>query len=45
MLFWEPERAAPSKATRRLALVAVGVPNVADVYVHEALWTAADILA
>jgi DNA/RNA-binding domain of Phe-tRNA-synthetase-like protein len=44
LLFGEPERAAPTKATRRVALVAVGVPGVADVYVHEALWTAWDIL-
>jgi DNA/RNA-binding domain of Phe-tRNA-synthetase-like protein len=44
VLFGEPERAAPTRATRRLALVAIGVPNVADVYVHEALWTAWDIL-
>lgn len=44
LLFGEPERAAPSKTTTRLALVAVGVPGIADVYVHEALWTAWDIL-
>jgi DNA/RNA-binding domain of Phe-tRNA-synthetase-like protein len=44
VLFGEPERAVPTKATRRLALVAIGVPGVADVYVHEALWTAWDIL-
>jgi DNA/RNA-binding domain of Phe-tRNA-synthetase-like protein len=43
-LFGEPERGAPSRSTRRLTLVAVGVPGVADVYVHEALWTAWDIL-
>jgi DNA/RNA-binding domain of Phe-tRNA-synthetase-like protein len=44
VLFGEPERAVPTKDTRRLALVAIGVPNVADVYVHEALWTAWDII-
>jgi DNA/RNA-binding domain of Phe-tRNA-synthetase-like protein len=43
-LFGDPERAAPSRSTRRLALVAIGVPGVADLYVHEALWTAWDIL-
>jgi DNA/RNA-binding domain of Phe-tRNA-synthetase-like protein len=43
-LFGEPERAAPTKATRRLALVAIAVPGVADLFVHEALWTAWDIL-
>jgi DNA/RNA-binding domain of Phe-tRNA-synthetase-like protein len=46
VLFGEPEaRAAPTKATRRLALVAVAVPGVADLFVHEALWTASDILS
>jgi DNA/RNA-binding domain of Phe-tRNA-synthetase-like protein len=44
VLFGEPERAVVSKATERVALVTVGVPGVADVYVHEALWTAWDIL-
>jgi DNA/RNA-binding domain of Phe-tRNA-synthetase-like protein len=44
VLFGEPERGAPSKSTRRVALVAVGVPGVADLYVHEALWIASDIL-
>ena len=44
-LFGEPaERAAVTRRTRRLALVAVAVPNVADVFVEEALWTAWDIL-
>jgi DNA/RNA-binding domain of Phe-tRNA-synthetase-like protein len=43
-LFGEPERAAPTKATRRLVLVAIAVPGVADLFVHEALWTAWDIL-
>jgi DNA/RNA-binding domain of Phe-tRNA-synthetase-like protein len=44
VLFGEPERGAPGKATRRLALVAIAVPGVADLYVQEALWTAWDIL-
>jgi DNA/RNA-binding domain of Phe-tRNA-synthetase-like protein len=44
-LFGEPaERAAVTRHTRRIALVAVAVPNVADVFVEEALWTAWDIL-
>jgi DNA/RNA-binding domain of Phe-tRNA-synthetase-like protein len=44
-LFGEPaERAAVTRRTRRIALVAVAVPNVADVFVEEALWTAWDIL-
>ena len=43
-LFGEPERAVVSKATRRVALVAIAVPGVADLFVHEALWTAWDIL-
>jgi hypothetical protein len=43
-LFGEAERAVPGKATRRLALVAIAVPGIADLFVHEALWTAADIL-
>jgi DNA/RNA-binding domain of Phe-tRNA-synthetase-like protein len=43
-LFGEPERAVPGKATRRMALVAVAVPGVADLFVQEALWTAWDIL-
>jgi DNA/RNA-binding domain of Phe-tRNA-synthetase-like protein len=43
-LFGEPERCGVSKTTRRLALVAIAVPGVADLFVHEALWTAADIL-
>jgi hypothetical protein len=46
VLFGEPEpRAAPTRDTRRIALVAVAVPGVADLFVHEALWTAWDILA
>ena len=46
VLFREPgERAAVSKRTRRMALAAVGVPGVPDVFLHEALWTAWDILA
>jgi DNA/RNA-binding domain of Phe-tRNA-synthetase-like protein len=44
VLFGEPERAAVSKTTRRLALVAIAVPGVADLFVHEALWIAWDIL-
>jgi DNA/RNA-binding domain of Phe-tRNA-synthetase-like protein len=45
VLFGEPGvRAAVTKATRRIALVAVAVPGVPDVFVHEALWTAWDIL-
>jgi DNA/RNA-binding domain of Phe-tRNA-synthetase-like protein len=45
VLFGEPElRAAPGKDTRRLTLVAVAVPGVADLFVEEALWTAWDIL-
>ena len=44
-LFGDPaERAAVTKATRRIALVAVAVPHVPDVFVEEALWTAWDIL-
>jgi DNA/RNA-binding domain of Phe-tRNA-synthetase-like protein len=37
-------RAAVSRATRRLALVAVAVPNVPDLFVEEALWIAWEIL-
>ena len=44
VLFGEPERAVASKDTRRVALVAVAVPGVADLFVEEALWTAWDIL-
>lgn len=45
VLFREPEaRAAVTKATRRIALAAVAVPSVPDLFVHEALWTAWDIL-
>jgi DNA/RNA-binding domain of Phe-tRNA-synthetase-like protein len=44
-LFGDPaERAAVTKRTRRVALVAVVVPHVPDVFVEEALWTAWDIL-
>jgi DNA/RNA-binding domain of Phe-tRNA-synthetase-like protein len=43
------DRPAPgagvTRATRRIALVAVAVPNVPDLFVQEALWTAWDILA
>jgi DNA/RNA-binding domain of Phe-tRNA-synthetase-like protein len=46
VLFQAPdERAAVSKRTRRVALAAVAVPGVADLFVHEALWVAWDILA
>jgi DNA/RNA-binding domain of Phe-tRNA-synthetase-like protein len=45
VLFGESvERAAVTRATRRLALVVVAVPNVPDVFVQEALWTAWEIL-
>jgi DNA/RNA-binding domain of Phe-tRNA-synthetase-like protein len=45
VLFHDPApRAAVTRATQRIALVAVAVPNVADVFVQEALWTAWDIL-
>jgi DNA/RNA-binding domain of Phe-tRNA-synthetase-like protein len=37
-------RAAVSRTTRRLALVAVAVPNVPDLFVEEALWIAWEIL-
>ena len=44
-LFGEPlPRAAVTRATQRIALVAVGVPNVPELFVDEALWTAWDIL-
>jgi DNA/RNA-binding domain of Phe-tRNA-synthetase-like protein len=38
------ERVAVTRRTRRIALVAVAVPNVPHVFVEEALWTAWDIL-
>ncbi len=45
VLFGEPEpRVAVTRATRRVALVAVAVPNVPDLFVEEALWTAWEIL-
>jgi DNA/RNA-binding domain of Phe-tRNA-synthetase-like protein len=45
VLFEEPRsRAAPTKRTRRLLLAAVAVPGVPDLFIEEALWTAADIL-
>ena len=44
-LFAEPERALVTRATRSIALVAIVVPNVPDVFAYEALWTAWDILA
>jgi DNA/RNA-binding domain of Phe-tRNA-synthetase-like protein len=37
--------AAVTRATRRIVLAAVGVPNVPDLFVQEALWTVWDILA
>jgi DNA/RNA-binding domain of Phe-tRNA-synthetase-like protein len=37
-------RVAVTRDTRRIALVAVAVPNVADLFVEEALWTAWEIL-
>ena len=46
VLFAEPgERVAVSKHTRRVALAAVAVPGVPDLFVQEALWVAWDILA
>ena len=36
-------RGGGQEATHRIALVAVAVPGVADLFVHEALWTAWDI--
>jgi DNA/RNA-binding domain of Phe-tRNA-synthetase-like protein len=46
VLFHVPEsRAALSRRTRRIALVAVAVPDVPYLFVEEALWTAWDILA
>jgi len=45
VLFQDPSpRAAITRRTHNVALVAVAVPNVPDVYVQEALWTAWDIL-
>jgi DNA/RNA-binding domain of Phe-tRNA-synthetase-like protein len=45
VLFHPPDpRAAVTKSTSRIALVAVAVPSVPDLYVEEALWTAWDIL-
>jgi DNA/RNA-binding domain of Phe-tRNA-synthetase-like protein len=45
VLFGEPsQRAAVTRATHRIALVAVAVPNVPDLFVEEALWTAWEIL-
>ncbi len=45
VLFADPDpRAAVGKRTTRVALVAVAVPNVAWLFVEEALWTAWDIL-
>ena len=45
VLFQDPApRAAITRRTHNVALVAVAVPNVPDLYVQEALWTAWDIL-
>ena len=45
VLFGEPERACAGRRPRAgVALVAVAVPGVADLFVQEALWTAWDIL-
>jgi len=45
VLFADPSaRAAVTRDTRRIALVAVAVPNVPDLFVEEALWTAWEIL-
>jgi DNA/RNA-binding domain of Phe-tRNA-synthetase-like protein len=45
VLFHEPvARAHLSRDTRRVALVAVSIPNVAQLFVEEALWTAWEIL-
>jgi DNA/RNA-binding domain of Phe-tRNA-synthetase-like protein len=45
VLFGEPSaRAAVTRDTRRIALVAVAVPTVPDLFVEEALWTAWEIL-
>lgn len=45
VLFGDPtDRVAVTRATGRIALVAVAVPNVPDLYVEEALWTASEIL-
>ena len=45
VVFHEPvPRAHLSRGTRRVALVAVAVPNVAQLFVEEALWTAWEIL-
>jgi DNA/RNA-binding domain of Phe-tRNA-synthetase-like protein len=45
VLFGEPApRAAVGRDTSRVALLAVAVPNVAQLFVEEALWTAWEIL-
>jgi DNA/RNA-binding domain of Phe-tRNA-synthetase-like protein len=45
VLFHEPDaRAHLSRDTRRVALVAVTIPNVAHLFVEEALWIAWEIL-
>ena len=45
-LFAEPgPEFAVTRATRRIALVSVAVPNVPGIFVEEALWIASDILS
>jgi DNA/RNA-binding domain of Phe-tRNA-synthetase-like protein len=45
-LFAEPgEEVGVTRATRRIALVSVAVPNVPGIFVEEALWIASDILS
>jgi hypothetical protein len=45
-LFAEPDvDCAVTRATRRIALVSVAVPNVPGIFVEEALWIASDILS
>jgi DNA/RNA-binding domain of Phe-tRNA-synthetase-like protein len=44
-VLFEPPAVAVTRATRRIALVAVAVPGVSELSVEEALWTAWDILA
>lgn len=45
-LFAEPDAEfAVTRATRRIALVSVAVPNVPGIFVEEALWIASDILS
>jgi DNA/RNA-binding domain of Phe-tRNA-synthetase-like protein len=44
VVFAEPARAAVARATTRVALVAVAVPNVPQLFVEESLWTAWEVL-